>query len=251
MTTVSGSNAKAVERIASAMPPLPPRPTQAPQVSFRSVLLGSSGSGGTASEDEPSELGDGLASSLALPAPAPPLGWGWMVGVGYGAAPKEPPPVVDNGGGGGNAPPEMPDVDLVALAHASAGVSDPLDPIHRQRAALGPPEGSSANVVVAQPGMPMVQNAAPPDLVRAQASLEDLIPELVRRVQWSGDGRKGAVRMELAGAMEGSTLLISADAGRVRVHLDVPAGVDASGWQERITQRLAARNIPTDSVEVT
>jgi hypothetical protein len=59
------------------------------------------------------------------------------------------------------------------------------------------------------------------------------------------------MRLELgAGELAGGTLLVHADAGRVRVHLEVPTGVDAAGWQRRIRERLEARDIPTDEVEV-
>jgi hypothetical protein len=251
MTSVSGSgNAKPVG--ATAATPLPPKPPPPPQASFRSVLLGGSGGSAGASDEAPSSLDDVLGALPTLGAPTP-LPGGWMFGASYGAVPKEAPPpsVVDNGGTAVPSEAMTENVDGLVQPHAATAADDPLDPIHRQRAAFAPPDWSSSNVVIAQPITPTAQNAAPPELVRAQTSLEDLIPELVRRVQWTGDGRKGTVRMELAGAMAGSTLLVSADAGRVRVHLDVPVGVDASGWQERITQRLAARNIPTDEVEVT
>ncbi len=247
MTSVSGSsNAKPVGTAAVAPPP--PKPTQPPQTSFRSLLW--AGSAET-SDGEPGALGDALGALPPLATPAPPLPAVGMFGASYGALAKEAPAVVDNGVIAASSDATAAAVDTTAQAHAVSPADDPLDPIHRQRAAFAPPNWSNANVVIAQPGTPAAQNAVPPELVRAQASLEDLIPELVRRVQWTGDGRKGTVRRELAGAMAGSTLLVSADAGRVRVHLDVPAGVDARGWQERITQRLAARNIPTDEVEVT
>jgi hypothetical protein len=87
---------------------------------------------------------------------------------------------------------------------------------------------------------------------RASASLEHLLPALVRRVAWSGDGRRGTARLEIgAGDLAGAVLQIDADEGRVRVRLDVPAGVDARAWQERIERSLRDRNVPTDALEVT
>ena len=60
------------------------------------------------------------------------------------------------------------------------------------------------------------------------------------------------VRLEIgAGPFAGSTLLVHAEGGRVRVHVDVPAGVDASGLHGRIAERLHARGIGADAVEVT
>jgi len=85
---------------------------------------------------------------------------------------------------------------------------------------------------------------------RVRSSLEDLLPSLVRRVAWSGDGRRGTVRLELgAGEMAGATLLVHVDDGRVRVHLSGPPGVDLGGWRERIADRLAARGLEVDEVE--
>jgi hypothetical protein len=85
----------------------------------------------------------------------------------------------------------------------------------------------------------------------AASSLETLLPALVRRVAWSGDGRHGTVRLELrSGELDGATLLVHADSGRVRVRLDVPPGVDAARWEHRIRQRLQEHRIAADAVEV-
>jgi hypothetical protein len=124
----------------------------------------------------------------------------------------------------------------------------PLDAVARHAAQLAPP-------ITHEPVAPRVQlpaAAAPatPE-VRAHASLEDLLPALVRKVAWSGDGRCGTVRLELgAGALSGATLLVHTDDGRVRVHLDAPSGADVEQWRMRIAQRLAARGLAVDSVEV-
>jgi hypothetical protein len=134
---------------------------------------------------------------------------------------------------------------------------DPLDPFARHRASLAPPDAIFDRPVpvvatLAAPERPL--EAAPPEtsaLRAAAGSLEELLPALVRRVAWSGDGRSGTVRLELgSGPLAGATLLVHADAGRVRVRLDLPAGVDAAGWEQRIRQRLEARLIATDCVEV-
>jgi hypothetical protein len=86
---------------------------------------------------------------------------------------------------------------------------------------------------------------------RARASLEDLLPALVRRVAWSGDGRRGALRLELgAGRLAGATLLVQADEGRVRVQLSGPAGADLEEWRRRIAARLADRGLNVEHVDV-
>jgi len=93
--------------------------------------------------------------------------------------------------------------------------------------------------------------AEAPVEARAAASLEDLLPQLVRRVAWGGDRRAGTVRLELgAGALAGATLLIHAEDGRVRVELRAPAGTDAAGWRDRIHDRLTARGLLVDGVTI-
>lgn len=140
---------------------------------------------------------------------------------------------------GPHAPPDDP-----APAHPPRRKAplddDPLDAASRHAAQLAPPLAA----------VPAVQ--APPAAVETQlrTSLEDLLPALVRRVAWSGDGKRGTVRLELgSGALAGATLLIHADEGRVRVQLSGPPGVDLGGWRERIAGRLAARGLPVDDVE--
>ena len=118
-----------------------------------------------------------------------------------------------------------------------------LDPSARHAAHLAPP-------VV--PGALPSAEATPAQVeARVRSSLEDLLPALVRRVAWSGDGRRGAVRLELgAGELAGATLLVQVDEGRVRVRLSAPSGVDVGAWRGRIADRLEARGLAVDSVEV-
>jgi hypothetical protein len=94
-------------------------------------------------------------------------------------------------------------------------------------------------------------SAADEGAVRSTASLEHLLPTMVRRVSWSSDGKRGTARLEIgSGDLTGATLIVHADAGRVRVLLELPPGPDARSWRERIVQRLASRDIPVDEVEV-
>ncbi len=99
----------------------------------------------------------------------------------------------------------------------------------------------------------MAVPSAPAAAVERQArtSLEELLPALVRKIAWSGDARRGTVRLELgAGALSGATLVVHADEGRVRVQLNAPEGVDPAAWRARIEERLAARGLDVESVEV-
>jgi hypothetical protein len=121
---------------------------------------------------------------------------------------------------------------------------DPADPHVRHAAQLGPPPGLVQGEIVGLATIPA------PAGVPARASLEDLLPALVRRVAWSGDGRRGTVRLELgSGALAGAELVVHADDGRVRVQLRAPAGVDLGALRERIAVRLAARGVALDEVE--
>ena len=114
---------------------------------------------------------------------------------------------------------------------------DPLDPMARQAAQLAPPLMSPAPAPAAE---------AP----CARASVEDLLPALVRKVAWSGDGRRGTIRLELgSGAMAGAEVVVASDEGRVSVHLRAPPGVDLDDWRKRIGARLAARGIDVDEID--
>jgi hypothetical protein len=138
--------------------------------------------------------------------------------------------------------------------------ADPsLDTLARHHALLRPPEalpGKHSSAAATTPNLTIPDPAMPADPIEATKqcaapSLEDLLPALVRRVAWSGDGQRGTIRLELGvGALAGSTLLVHADAGRVRVRLDLPAGVNAAGLRERIEQRLHDRGVDAESVEV-
>jgi hypothetical protein len=118
---------------------------------------------------------------------------------------------------------------------------DPLDPATRHAAQLAPLLATSAPA------------APPPNAVevRARASLDKVLPALVKRVAWSGDGRRGVVRLEFgAGSLAGGTLIVHADDGRLRVELTAPAGANPAEWKERITARLLRRGLSLDDVRV-
>jgi len=126
-----------------------------------------------------------------------------------------------------------------ATTQPAAG--DPLDPVARQAAQLAPPPGSLADAAA--------REAADTPATAARTSLEELLPALVRRVAWSGDGRKGTVRLELgAGRMAGAEVVVESDHGRVRVQLKAPAGVDGEAWRRRVEGRLAARGLDVEDV---
>jgi len=72
--------------------------------------------------------------------------------------------------------------------------------------------------------------------------LQNLLTGLARRVAWGGDRRKGSARIELSeGALAGATLVVHTEQRSVYVELELPSGVAALRWQERIAERLEAR----------
>jgi hypothetical protein len=125
--------------------------------------------------------------------------------------------------------------------HAQGGADD-LDPVARQAAQLAPPQTTM--------GAPVEREAAAAQ-TNARVSLEELVPQLVKKIAWSGDAQRGMVRMELgAGDLAGGTLTVSAENGRVSVHVAAPPGTDAAEWKSRITHRLESRGIAVDTVHV-
>jgi hypothetical protein len=125
-----------------------------------------------------------------------------------------------------------------------SSTDDPLDRGSRQAALLAPPPQSVVHAGA-------TEAADAPAATRASTSLEDLLPALVRKVAWSGDGRKGTVRLELgSGGMAGAEVIVESDEGRVRVQLRAPDGVDGDAWRRRVSARLAARGLDVEDVEV-
>ncbi len=117
---------------------------------------------------------------------------------------------------------------------------DLLDPGLRHAASLGPPvlplATASASATAAE---------AP---LRAR-SLEELLPALVRRIAWAGDRHSGSVRLELgAGAYAGTTVVVHAEGGRVRVEISGHEGPDLDRLRSRLHSRLRGHGLDVESV---
>jgi len=113
----------------------------------------------------------------------------------------------------------------------------------RQTAQLAPPP-------VVQTDATQQAALATPE-ARARLSLEELVPQLVKKIAWSGDARAGTVRMELgAGDLAGSTLIVSSESGRISVSVRAPAGTDTAAWSARLATRLQERGLAVDSIDV-
>jgi hypothetical protein len=129
-----------------------------------------------------------------------------------------------------------------AFVEAESTTTNALDPIARQTAYLAPPPAVGA--VAQQPPSALVE-------LQAHASLEELIPTLARRIAWSNDGRRGAVRIEVGGGrLAGATVLVTADGGRVSVDMEMPSTAASAGWQQRIAERLESRGLDVERVDV-
>jgi hypothetical protein len=82
------------------------------------------------------------------------------------------------------------------------------------------------------------------------------MPGLVRRIAWSGDGRRGALRLEVgSGALAGASVLVQSRGGRVDVTLGSAPGAshtrdELEAWRDRIAARLEARGIDVGAVDV-
>jgi hypothetical protein len=137
-----------------------------------------------------------------------------------------------------------------------------LHPAARHAARLAPPSAGARG-----PGEPALSGstsvgagtaptAAPPAGAPPVATLEDLMPGLVRRVAWSGDSRRGALRLVIgSGGLAGASLLVQATAGRVDVTLGTEPGTsltrdELEAWRDRIAARLEARGFDVGVVEV-
>jgi hypothetical protein len=117
---------------------------------------------------------------------------------------------------------------------------DALDPAARNPALIAP-----ANV--APVGLPTGPEAV--EAPRAKMSMEELLPHLVRRIAWAGDRHKGTVRLEIgAGTWAGTTLVVHADAGRVRVEVSGAEGRDLDRLRERLDARLRRHGLDVESV---
>lgn len=119
---------------------------------------------------------------------------------------------------------------------------DPLDPATRRAAQLAPPQAMTPwePAAIARPNL--TEDIAP----RARVSMEELLPQLVKRIAWAGDRRKGTVQLELgAGRHAGTTVTVHADGGRVRVELQ---GSDVEELRSRIDARLKRHGLDVESV---
>lgn len=134
---------------------------------------------------------------------------------------------------------EAVDDEPARRRHDAAADDNALDPQARHLAQLAPP------VVMPSASTPSAAESAP---ARAR-SLEELVPELVRRIAWAGDGKRGTVRLELgAGAWAGANVIVHADGGRVRVELGGLGEHDLAKLRTRLATRLRGRGVDLEEI---
>ena len=86
-----------------------------------------------------------------------------------------------------------------------------------------------------------------PAALPMREDLQNMLVGLARRIAWGGDRRKGTARIELSGgALAGATLIVHTEQRSVEVELELPQGMAARGWQQRISERLEARGFSVD-----
>ena len=125
--------------------------------------------------------------------------------------------------------------DPVPVVRDAAAEPELLDPL--TRALAGAPAPSIANEDSAFRSVVL-----PP---------EPALFRLLRRVAWGGSRRASAVYLELgSGELAGASLTLTSAAGQVSVVLELPPGVGASDWEQRLQARLASRGLNVLSVTV-
>jgi hypothetical protein len=113
-------------------------------------------------------------------------------------------------------------------------VADPLDPRVPGPRTL-PPEGAVA-----------LHQAGPPI-----SPFAEVWSRLVRRFAWGSDGRRTTARIEIGeGEWCGATIVVTAAAREVAVHIEAPAGAGAGAWSERLVERLRERGLELSELTI-
>jgi hypothetical protein len=77
-----------------------------------------------------------------------------------------------------------------------------------------------------------------------------LVQEVVRRVSWGGDRRRGVARIELDGAFSGTTVWVRGEGRSVELEVSFGPGLESDGLAERLLRRLQARGLDVTELEV-
>jgi hypothetical protein len=77
-----------------------------------------------------------------------------------------------------------------------------------------------------------------------------LVQEVVRRVSWGGDRRRGVARIELDGAFSGTTIWVRGEGRALELEVSFGRGLESDGLAERLLRRLRARGLDVTELEV-
>lgn len=78
--------------------------------------------------------------------------------------------------------------------------------------------------------------------VARHASVEELAPQLLRKMAWSGDGKRGAARLELgSGSLTGAVVTLEADGREVALSVEGLTASEESSLRTRLAEGLSAR----------
>jgi hypothetical protein len=99
-----------------------------------------------------------------------------------------------------------------------------------------------------EPRAVAVNGVAAPSVEPAWESA--LVAEVVQRVAWGGDRRRGVAHLELGGALAGTRITIEGEGREVRVDIALGAGGVLADLPERLAARLARRGITLRSLDV-
>jgi hypothetical protein len=70
-----------------------------------------------------------------------------------------------------------------------------------------------------------------------------LAAEVLQRVAWGGDRRRGVARLELGGEFAGTVVIVHGEGREVALELTLPVGRCAGELPERLAARLTARGL--------
>jgi hypothetical protein len=113
-----------------------------------------------------------------------------------------------------------------------------IEPLARSLAVAGIAAASSPPSGSAQPGASLS--------ALELAAFEDV----VRRVSWGGDRRRGVARIELGGEYAGTSVIIRGEGRELSLRVEVARGADARDLPARLVERLAARGLQVTDIEI-
>lgn len=94
---------------------------------------------------------------------------------------------------------------------------------------------------------PTATETAPPPTL----ALDQIAEQLVKKLAWGGNARKGAARIELgAGVWSGATITVVTDEHGVSLELESVGDAEGEGLGQRLRQRLEAKGLQVQDVIV-